>query len=48
MLTVVYFCFLFHCNGVGTSAGVGFAIPVDTVAKLVPQLIAYGKVVINF
>jgi len=28
----------------GTSAGVGFAIPVDTVAKLVPQLIAYGKV----
>lgn len=29
---------------VGTSAGVGFAIPVDTVAKLVPQIIAYGKV----
>lgn len=28
----------------GTSAGVGFAIPIDTVAKLVPQLIAYGKV----
>jgi len=28
----------------GTSAGVGFAIPVDTVAKLVPQLIAFGKV----
>eukprot|EP00271_Cylindrocystis_brebissonii_P023439 TRINITY_DN9721_c0_g2_i1.p1 TRINITY_DN9721_c0_g2~~TRINITY_DN9721_c0_g2_i1.p1 ORF type:complete len:481 (-),score=55.33 TRINITY_DN9721_c0_g2_i1:410-1852(-) len=28
----------------GTSAGVGFAIPVDTVARVVPQLIAYGKV----
>jgi hypothetical protein len=28
----------------GTSAGVGFAIPIDTVAKLVPQLIVYGKV----
>ncbi|KAK9811738.1 hypothetical protein WJX72_009303 [[Myrmecia] bisecta] len=29
----------------GTSAGVGFAIPVDTVARVVPQLIQYGKVV---
>lgn len=38
MLTGYHFC----C--VGTSAGVGFAIPVDTVAKLVPQLIAFGKV----
>lgn len=28
----------------GTSAGVGFAIPVDTVARVVPQLITYGKV----
>lgn len=28
----------------GTSAGVGFAIPVDTVARIVPQLIAFGKV----
>eukprot|EP00850_Spirogloea_muscicola_P006523 SM000031S11532 [mRNA] locus=s31:127873:131993:- [translate_table: standard] len=29
----------------GTSAGVGFAIPVDTVARIVPQLISYGKVI---
>lgn len=28
----------------GASAGVGFAIPVDTVNRLVPQLIAYGAV----
>ncbi|MGP1347901.1 MAG: S1C family serine protease [Phycisphaerales bacterium] len=28
----------------GASAGVGFAIPVDTVNRLVPQLIAYGGV----
>lgn len=28
----------------GASAGVGFAIPVDTVNRLVPQLIAYGQV----
>lgn len=28
----------------GASAGVGFAIPVDTVKRIVPQLIAYGKV----
>jgi S1-C subfamily serine protease len=28
----------------GTSVGVGFAIPVDTVARVVPQLIAGGKV----
>ncbi len=27
----------------GGSAGIGFAIPVDTVARLVPQLIRYGK-----
>jgi S1-C subfamily serine protease len=27
----------------GTSAGIGFAVPVDTVHRLVPQLIAYGK-----
>jgi S1-C subfamily serine protease len=26
----------------GASAGIGFAIPVDTVARLVPQLIRYG------
>jgi len=27
----------------GASAGIGFAIPVDTVKALLPQLIAYGK-----
>jgi S1-C subfamily serine protease len=29
----------------GASSGVGFAIPVDTIAKIVPQIIRYGKVV---
>jgi S1-C subfamily serine protease len=28
----------------GASAGIGFAVPVDTVTRLVPQLIAHGKV----
>jgi S1-C subfamily serine protease len=28
----------------GASAGIGFAIPIDTVARIVPQLIRYGKV----
>jgi S1-C subfamily serine protease len=28
----------------GAYAGVGFAVPVDTVSRIVPQLIAYGKV----
>ena len=28
----------------GASAGIGFAIPVNTVKEVVPQLIAYGKV----
>ena len=28
----------------GASAGVGFAVPVDTVNRIVPQLIQYGKV----
>ena len=28
----------------GTSAGIGFAIPVDTVARIVPQLIRFGHV----
>ena len=28
----------------GTSAGVGFAIPVDTVSRVVPQLITKGRV----
>ncbi|MCI5064177.1 trypsin-like peptidase domain-containing protein [bacterium] len=27
----------------GGSAGIGFAVPVDTVNRIVPQLIAYGK-----
>lgn len=29
----------------GSSAGVGFAVPVDTIATIVPQLIKHGKVV---
>ncbi len=29
----------------GASAGIGFAVPVDTVRRVVPQLIAHGKVV---
>ena len=29
----------------GTSSGVGFAIPVDTIQRIVPQLLRYGKVV---
>jgi S1-C subfamily serine protease len=28
----------------GSSAGIGFAVPVATIARLVPQLIAYGRV----
>ncbi|MEZ4334582.1 MAG: trypsin-like peptidase domain-containing protein [Myxococcota bacterium] len=28
----------------GASAGIGFAIPIDTVARIVPQLIHFGKV----
>ena len=28
----------------GASAGIGFAIPVDTVNRIVPQLIQYGKI----
>jgi S1-C subfamily serine protease len=28
----------------GSSAGIGFAVPVDTVKRVVPQLIRYGKV----
>lgn len=28
----------------GAYAGVGFAVPIDTVSRIVPQLIAYGKV----
>lgn len=29
----------------GSSAGIGFAVPVDTINRVVPQLIAYGKVI---
>ncbi len=29
---------------VGQSAGIGFAVPVDTIERIVPQLIQYGKV----
>lgn len=29
----------------GTSAGVGFAVPIDTVKQLVPQLIKHGKII---
>jgi S1-C subfamily serine protease len=29
----------------GTSAGVGFAIPVDTVQRVIPQLLRHGKIV---
>ncbi|RME40784.1 MAG: PDZ domain-containing protein, partial [Planctomycetota bacterium] len=29
----------------GTSAGIGFAVPVDIVNRVVPQLIAYGRVI---
>ncbi len=28
----------------GASAGVGFAVPVDTIARVVPQLVAHGRV----
>lgn len=29
----------------GTSAGVGFAIPIDAIRKAVPQLIEYGRII---
>ena len=29
----------------GASAGIGFAVPVDTVNEVVPQLIAHGRVI---
>ncbi len=29
----------------GSSAGLGFAVPVDTISKIVPQLIQFGKVI---
>lgn len=36
---------IFNGAGVGSNAGLGFAIPVDTVKSIVPQLIKYGKVI---
>lgn len=32
-------------SSTGGSAGVGFAVPVDTINRIVPQLIAYGEVI---
>jgi S1-C subfamily serine protease len=29
----------------GTSAGLGFAVPVDTISRIVPQIIKHGKVI---
>ena len=29
----------------GASAGIGFAVPVDTVSRIVPQLVAHGRVI---
>lgn len=29
----------------GTSAGIGFAVPIDTIKKIVPQIIKFGKVI---
>jgi S1-C subfamily serine protease len=29
----------------GASSGIGFAIPVDTIKKIVPQIISYGRVI---
>jgi S1-C subfamily serine protease len=29
----------------GTSAGIGFAVPVDTIKKIVPQIIKHGRVI---
>jgi len=36
---------IFNGAGASASAGLGFAIPVDTVKTIVPQLIQYGKVI---
>ena len=32
-------------SGSGTSSGVGFAVPVNTIKQIVPQLIKYGKII---
>ena len=36
---------LFNAGGASANAGLGFAIPVDTVKIVVPQLIKFGKVI---
>lgn len=36
---------IFNAAGFKASAGLGFAIPVDTVRTIVPQLIKYGRIV---
>ncbi len=36
---------IFNGAGVGSNAGLGFSIPVDTVKSIVPQLIKFGKVI---
>jgi S1-C subfamily serine protease len=36
---------IFNGGGASASAGLGFAIPVDTVKNVVPQLIKHGKVI---
>lgn len=36
---------LYNASGAQSSAGLGFAIPVDIVKVIVPQLIKYGKVI---
>lgn len=35
---------IFNAGGSQASAGLGFAIPIDTIKQIVPQLIKYGKV----
>lgn len=32
-------------SSTGTNAGIGFAVPADTIKKIVPQLIKFGKVI---
>lgn len=32
-------------SGSGSSAGLGFAVPIDTIKRIVPQLIKFGKVI---
>lgn len=36
---------IFNGGGIGASSGLGFAIPVEIVKNVVPQLIKYGKVI---